>query len=80
MAFDQPDKHPLRSLGIFVVSGASVFSFFLFALIYAMSLDPRIRQDPSVSGFYPIVAGAGALFGFVMWWFYESGGSNPFHD
>jgi hypothetical protein len=62
-----------------LVGGASIFvlGFLVFqlALIFAGH-----ALDGSVLNFYPLVAGAGALFGFERWWSNEQGGVNPFHD
>lgn len=77
---EKVDKHPIRSLLIFVAAGSGIFAFGLFLLLTAMSVYGGIRLDSSVLNFYPLMAGAGALFGFERWWYHESGGVNPFHD
>jgi uncharacterized membrane protein YjgN (DUF898 family) len=72
-------KAHLKILGVFVVAGACIFTLFLAAFQASLYLAGR-PPDSSVYNFYPIMALAGAAFGFERWWAHEQGGVNPFHD
>lgn len=74
------DENPLRTLLISVSVGVLLFVFALFVLLTVMDFYGGVRLDPSVLNFYPLMAGAGVLFGFERWWAYEQGGVNPFHE
>ncbi len=77
---EQPvDRHPLRTLGVALFAGGIIFMAALFATLSALSWG-GIKLDSSVVNFYPLMAFAGAVFGFERWIAYESGGINPFHD
>jgi hypothetical protein len=62
-----------------LAGGASIFVLALLGLHLALILA-GVGPDSSVLNFYPLMVGAGALFGFERWWSYEQGGVNPFHD
>ncbi len=72
-------RGPMRNLLVMLVAGAflSVFALLLFQLALTLAGVP---PDSSVLDFYPIMAGAGLIFGFERWWSYEQGPVNPFHD
>ncbi len=60
---------------------AGMFIFVSFLLVLHLSLIyAGVKLDSSIMNFYPMMAGAGILFGFERWWAYEQGGVNPFHD
>jgi hypothetical protein len=80
LASEKLDKHPYRTLVVFLAAGSSIFTLALFLLLYLITGVGGYRLDSSVVDFYPLLAGAGALFGFERWMYYESGGVNPFHD
>ena len=80
MGEEPVDKHPLRTLGISLAAGVSMFVTGLFLLLWSLLVYGGAKFDPSVWNFYLLVAFAGAVFGFERWWAYESGGVNPFHD
>jgi len=77
---EKEDKHPFRTLLIFIAAGGCLFTLGLFLLLTFITVFGGINMDSSVLDFYPLMAGAGALFGFERWWYHESGGVNPFHD
>ncbi len=74
------DPHPWRTLLVFVVAGTGIFVLGIFLLLSVLVDYGGVRFDSSVFYFYPLMAGAGALFGLERWMHYESGGVNPFHD
>jgi hypothetical protein len=77
---ERKDNHPIRTLLLFLGAGAGIFALGLFVILLAISGVGHSKVDSSMSEFYPLVAGAGALFGLERWMYYESGGVNPFHD
>jgi len=80
MSQEKVDEHPWRTLAIFLASGTSIFTLGLSILLGVLIYFGGLRFDQSILYFYPLLAGAGALFGFERWVYYESGGVNPFHD
>lgn len=76
---EAPDKHPIRTLVIALAAGSLVFVAALFATLSLLYWG-GVRLDSSVVYFYPLMAIAGAVFGFERWLAHESGGVNPFHD
>jgi hypothetical protein len=76
---EKVDEHPWRTLAKFLAAGTGVFVLGFFLLVTAVSYA-GYKPDTSVVYFYLLMAGAGALFGFERWMYYESGGVNPFHD
>jgi hypothetical protein len=76
---EKVDEHPYRTLAKFLAAGTGIFVLGLFILLSSISYA-GYKLDSSVIYFYPLMAGAGALFGFERWLYYESGGVNPFHD
>ncbi|MDE1858141.1 MAG: hypothetical protein KGI26_03630 [Thaumarchaeota archaeon] len=77
---EKPDPHPLRSLVLFLGSGAAIFVLGLFLVLWFLGAAGGFSYDPSVLDFYPVMAGLGAVFGFERWWAHMYGPSNPFHD
>ena len=75
---DNPKEH-LRLLAKFMTIGVLLF-LGLMLLVSLFLLHAPVQSDRSVLYFYPIMAGAGAFFGFVLWWSHEQGPYNPFHD
>jgi len=80
MAPEKLDKHPYRTLVLFLAAGCGIFAGALFFILYLLMGIGGYNLDASVVNFYPLMAGAGGLFGFERWLYYESGGVNPFHD
>jgi hypothetical protein len=74
------DKHPFRTLALFLALGILAFLAGLFALLGFLQGFAGAKFDSSVVNFYLLMAGGGAIFGFERWWTYELGGVNPFHD
>ncbi len=74
------DRHPFRTLLLFLALGSGIFSAGLFLILFSVGSVGHTNLDPTAVYFYPVVAGAGALFGLERWLYYESGGVNPFHD
>ncbi len=79
MQEEPPDKHPVRTLAVMLTFGVVFFVGILFVLLTLVALA-NVRLDPSVTNFYWVMAGCGALFGFERWLSHEQGGVNPFHD
>lgn len=75
----RPDRHPFRTLAVLLAFGVTFFVGLLFVILTLVS-SANIRLDSSVSNFYWIMAGCGALFGFERWLSHEQGAVNPFHD
>lgn len=73
------DRHPLRTLVLALAAGCALFVALLFVTLTALAFG-GVGLDSSVVDFYPLMAIAGAVFGFERWLAYESGGVNPFHD
>ena len=53
----------MEDLGIFLASGISIFTLGLSALLGVLIHFGGLRFDQTVLYFYPLLAGAGALFG-----------------
>ncbi len=66
-------------MGVLLAAGTGIFVLGLFLVLSLLSYA-GYGLDSSVLDFYPLMGGAGALFGFERWLAYESGGVNPFHD
>ncbi len=66
-------------MGVLLAAGTGIFVLGLFLVLSLLSYA-GYGLDSSVLNFYPLMGGAGALFGFERWLAYESGGVNPFHD
>lgn len=75
-----PDKHPWRTLAKAIPAGASIFMAMFFVLQMSLQVGAGYYPDSSVWNFYPLMAFAGAIFGFERWWAYEQGPYNPFHE
>jgi hypothetical protein len=75
---ERPRDH-LRTLALFLVAGVVLFVG-LMAVINLIMLRFLAAPDQSILYFYPVMAGAGALFGFERWWAHEQGPYNPFHE
>ncbi len=75
---ESPRDH-LRALALFLLAGVGLFVG-LMAVIDAIMLRFLAVPDQSILYFYPVMAGAGALFGFERWWAHEQGPYNPFHE
>lgn len=79
MNSESVDRHQIRTLLISLAAGTGMFVIGFFLIIFVLTAYGHLKFDPSVIDFYPLIAGAGALFGFERWWYNESGGVNPFH-
>ena len=77
---EKVDPHPFRTLAIFLGSGIGMFVLGLSVLLLVLASYTSFRVDSTTLYFYVLVGGAGGLFGFERWMYYESGGVNPFHD
>jgi hypothetical protein len=75
-----PTRKSLLTLVFFLVGGALIFSLALFLLLTIIGAWGGVKLDSSVLGFYPIMAGCGAIFGFERWLANQQGPYNPFHD